>query len=163
MVKLPLRKLIGVFSILIFFSSCYLSRVNLEKKEIYIEKIENLSYNPELTFVLPQKIRETILNYPGYNITDEKEKADYILNLKILKFERYPIFYSREDADNIVGARFEIEVEMNMKERDGKEIKKVIKETFSSSIFKEYNEEEIISRISERIAKKFYFEILKKQ
>ncbi|MCM8803942.1 MAG: hypothetical protein NC833_01645 [Candidatus Omnitrophica bacterium] len=154
-----MKRLIKVFSIFLFFTSCYLNK-NINGKRIFFERIENFSNQVNLTFILNQKIKERILEYPGLSITDIKENADYIVNLKILKFERIPLFYSKE-ADNIVGAKFEIGLKLDLKEKDKLIFDKNLFETISFSIYKEYNEEEILNKISERVAKKVYFEILK--
>jgi hypothetical protein len=158
--KLLMKKLI-ISSIFIFFTSCYLNK-NIQGKNIKIsfEKIENFSDQPNLTFILKEKLEETFLEYPKFEITNS-EKSDYFINLKILKFERVPLFFSKEDTDNIVGAKYEIEVDFNLRRKDSSIINKKFNESFSTSIYKEYNEEEILSRICERIAKKLYFEILK--
>lgn len=161
MAKLPMKKLIKVCSIFLFLTSCYLNKNISKKNKLYFEKIENFSDQVNLTFILNQKIKETILKYPSLSIADVKERADYIVELKILKFERVPLFYSKETTDNIVGAKYEIELKINLKEKDMVIFDKDLIEVFSSSIYKEYNEEETLNRISERVAKRIYFEIFK--
>ncbi|MGC8976919.1 MAG: hypothetical protein ACP5OB_04785 [Candidatus Ratteibacteria bacterium] len=159
--KLLLKKLIRVFSIFIIFTSCYLSKNFQGNKRIYFEKIENFSNQPNLTFVLNEKIRELIIKYPEFNISNNEKFSDYIADLKILKFERKPLFYSNENSDDIVGAEFQIEVRLILKENGVIITDKNLVEKFSTSIFRIYNEEEVLDKISERIAKKIYFEILK--
>jgi hypothetical protein len=159
--KLPMKKLVIISSTFLFFTSCYLNKnIQGKNKKIYFEKIENFSNQPNLTFILKEKLEETFLEYPEFEITNS-DKADYLIDLKILKFERIPLFFSKKDTDNIVGAKFEIEIEFNLKLKDGKFINKKFTESVSTSIYKEYNEEEILFRICKRISKKLYFEILK--
>jgi len=156
-----MKRLIKVCSLFLFLTSCYLNKNIYEKNEIYFEKIENFSSQPSLTFILNEKIREIFLKYPKYTITNLKEKADYNIELKILEFERIPLFYSKLDPDEISGAKYEIKLRVNINDKDKKIVEKEIVEHISFSIYKEYREEEILNRISEHVAKRVYFEILK--
>ena len=157
--KLQIKKLVKN-SILLFLASCYLNKnISVRNKKLYFEKIENFSNQPNLTFILKEKLEETILKYPKFEIS-QSEETDYLVDLKILKFERVPLFFSKENSEDIVGAKYEIEVDLRIKTKD-RVVDKKIQEAFSTSIYKEYNEDAILTRICDIISKKIYFEILK--
>ena len=161
MEKLQVKKLIKVCSFLILFSSsCYINKNIAIKNKIYLDKIENYTGQSILSFFLKEKIKEIILNYRGFSMTNTKENADFILSLKIIKFERIPIFFDKKDVDNIVGAKYKIELEFEFKDKDDAILNKSLTESISSSIYKEYTEEKIFEKLSEQIAQKIYFELI---
>jgi len=160
MEKLQLKKLIKVCSLLFLFSSCYINKNISVKNKIYLDKIENQTGQSILSFILKEKIKEILINYPNFTITDTKKNADFILSIKILKFERIPIFFDKTDADNIVGAKFKIDIELELKEKENVILNKILTENISSSIYKEYREEKIFEKLSEQIAQKIYFELI---
>ncbi|MCM8772134.1 MAG: hypothetical protein NC922_03525 [Candidatus Omnitrophica bacterium] len=151
-------KILSSFCLLFVFVSCYLNK-NIAGKKIYFEKFENFTLNSSLNFFLNEKIKEIFLKYPGYTLTETKENSDYVCQLQILKFERIPLYYSKENIYEISGARFEIKVKISIKNND-LNFEKELVESVSTSIHKEFKEEDILSRISEGIAKKIYFEFL---
>ncbi|MFN4226945.1 MAG: hypothetical protein ACK4F0_02235 [Candidatus Ratteibacteria bacterium] len=154
-----MKKLVKVCSLLLLLTSCYINR-NLVKNKIYLEKIENYSNQSLLNFFINEKLKEIILNYPDFTITNLKELSDYILLIKILKCERIPLFFDKKDTDNIVASKYKIELYMEVRKKDGVIISKNLTETTSFSISKDYKEEEIFSKLSVQIAKKIYFELL---
>lgn len=161
MVKLPMKKLIKIISIFFLFTSCYLNKNISNKNKIYFKKIKNSCNQPTLSFIFEEKLKEVILKYPKYVITNFEDEADYIVELEILNLERVPLFYSKENPDDISGAKFEMKLKVNIEEKDKLIFEKDLIEVFSTSIYKNYREEEVLSKIAEQMAKKFYFEILK--
>ena len=156
-----MKKLI-ICNIFFLFASCYLNKnISANDKKIYFENIENFSNQPNLVFILKEKLEENFIKHPKFEISYSEEETDYFIFLKILKFERVPLFFSKKDAENIVGARYEIEIDFSLKGKDGLIINRKFNESFSTSIYKKYNEDEILAKICERISKKLYFEILK--
>jgi hypothetical protein len=158
--KLLMKKLISSI-FLLFVSCCYLNRNISVKNKLYFERIENFSNQPNLTFVLKEKLEEIFIKYPKFEIVSSKEASDYIIDLKIIKFTRTPLFFSTKDSNNIVGGKYEVEIDFVLKEKNGIIINKRLNESFSTTIYKEYNEDKILSKICERISKKLYFEIIK--
>ncbi|MCX7916741.1 MAG: hypothetical protein N2589_01240 [bacterium] len=154
------KKSIGVFSVFLLFVSCSINKTISEKNKLYIENIENNTNQPLITFTLNENINRTFIEYPGFTLTKSKEDADFILFLRVLKFERIPIFYDKEKVDDIVGTKYQIEYEIEIK-KEKNLFNKKLKESISTSISKEYKEEKVFSQISEEISKKIYFEILK--
>lgn len=161
MARLLMKKLIKLSSFFLLFTSCYLNRNISDKNKIYFQKIENLTNQPALSFIFEEKLKEVILRYPKYEITNFEDFSDYFIELKILSFERIPLFYSKDNPDEIASAKFELKVGVNIKEKSKIVFEKNLVETFSSSIYKNYREEEILSKIAENMAKKLYFELLK--
>ncbi|MCM8767619.1 MAG: hypothetical protein NC816_01120 [Candidatus Omnitrophica bacterium] len=155
-----MKKLIRVCSFFLLLTSCYINKNVSEKNKIYLEKIENLTNQSILNSLINKKLKETILNYPDFVITNLKENSDYILLIKILKYERIPLFFDKKDFDNIVGVKHRIEFNIEVKRKNSIIISKNLAETISSSIYKEFKEEEIFSKLSEQISKKIYFELL---
>lgn len=160
MEKLPVKKLIKVCSLFLLLTSCYINRNIVEKNKIFLEKIENYTSHSILNFLLEENLKKNILSYSGFTITNLKENTDYILLIKILKSERIPIFFDKKNIDNIVGTQYKIEVQVEIKEKDNVIFNKNLKETISFSIYKDYKEEKIFDKLSERIAQKIYFELL---
>ncbi|MCM8818382.1 MAG: hypothetical protein NC915_02750 [Candidatus Omnitrophica bacterium] len=156
-----MKRLIQLSSLLSFFTSCYLNQNIYNKNKIYLKKIENFSNQPTLNFILEEKFKEAILKYPGYSITNYEDSADYIIELKILDLERIPLSYSKENPDEISSAKFQLKLKVNIREKDKPIFEKDLFETFSTSIYKNYREEEILNKVAEQMAKKIYFEILK--
>ncbi|HOK56291.1 MAG TPA: LPS assembly lipoprotein LptE [bacterium] len=158
-----MKRLIKICSLFLFFTSCYINKNISEKNRIYIDKIENYTNQSMLSFTIREKIEKIILNYSGYTLTNMKEIADYTLSVKILKFERVPVFFDKKDIDNIVGAKYRIEVQMKVNDgrKENAVLTKNLIEDISSSIYKEYREEKIFEKLSEQIAQRIYFELLK--
>ncbi|MGB9677257.1 MAG: hypothetical protein ACPLZ9_01435 [Candidatus Ratteibacteria bacterium] len=157
-----MKKLIKICSLFLLFTSCYINKNIPVKNKVYLNKIENYTNQPILSFILKEKIEKIILNYPGFTTTNLKEIADYTFSIKILKFERIPVFFDKKNIDNIVGARYIVEIQMEIKEEKKESIilNKNLIEEISSSIYKEYKEEKIFDKLSEHIAQKIYFEFL---
>ncbi|MCM8784854.1 MAG: hypothetical protein NC827_00955 [Candidatus Omnitrophica bacterium] len=155
-----MKKLVKVCSFFLLLTSCYINKNISVKNKIYVEKIENYSNQLLLSFLINEKLKEIIMNYPYFTITDLKEGSDYILLIKILKYERIPLFFDKKDPDNIVGVKHRIEFNIEVKGKNSIFINKNLTETISSSIYKDFKEGEIFSKLSEQIAKKIYFELL---
>lgn len=162
MEKLLIKKLIKIISLIsfLFISGCKIEKNFSEKNKIYLEKMMDYSDQPQLIFFLTNGIREVILKYQGFTIVNSEEEADYSLKIEIEKFERIPLFFSKEDSNDIAGAKFDIEWKVKIKEKGEVIFEKNLNYNFSFPTYRNYEEEKILNEISEKIARMTYYVLM---
>ena len=147
----------------LFLSGCgyHFIKYNTEKK-VFISPFENYSLQPQIEIYTISKLYEMILNYPGFIPVKNKENADIIIKGKIKKVKRPPIFFSTENANEIVMAKFSVEVETEIYK--GKKIvsKNLIKEILPVELLNGFKEEEMLERLGTQIARRLFFILVKK-
>jgi len=156
MEKLLLRKYL-LYSLIIFFTGCGYKFIHQREKRIYIEPISNYTFQPQMEIYLNESLRDTITSYPGFSLVNSKKAADYSLKIKLLKLEREPLFFSREKANEIVNARFNINFDVFLK-KEGEVIShRIFSETLSFPLTRTFEEEKVLQKLCQKIALKIYF------
>ncbi len=156
------RKLALISLLLLLFSGCGYKFLNKGSEKVYIKKIENLTLQPKLQMYLYNNLTEVIINYPSFTLTSSEDNADYVLTILLNKINRTPLFYDKEDSDEIVSSKLTVEGEILL-ERNGEEIKKSFVQFISYPLSKSYDEEEVLNDITKKIAIKVWTIILENE
>ena len=106
----------------IFLSSCRYSHYNPQNnqlKAIFIDRIENLSFAPQVGSLLRNKIREHIIKRGRYKLVSQIQKSDLVLKLTFKNYLKTPEFYSPKDTILASGVSLNLEVVLNLFNKDG--------------------------------------------
>ncbi len=164
MKKLPRRNclLVSIFFLLLL-SGCGYQILNLaSEKKVYISVFENLTLQPQMEIYIIKNLREKIMSYPLFNLVEDKKDADIIIEGKIEKFWREPLFFSSEDTRDIVMGRMWIEIEVKIEKGENVWSEK-IKENIGVPLVEEYEEEKVLEKLGEEIARKIFFILVKNE
>lgn len=163
MEKKQLVKSVLISLLLFIFSGCGYKFINKGvERAVYVRDIENMTLQPKLEIYLSKQLTDVIVKYPSLTLVSSKDIADYILTVKLYKTNRTPLFYSRDNSDEIVSTRFEVEGEVIL-EKDNKIYRRKFKQKFSYPVSKRYEEEKVLSRISKKIAIQIYSIIIENE
>jgi len=147
--------LISLF-LLLFLSGCGYKFLNKGGgKAVYIKKIENETLQPKLQIYLSKQLTETIVNFPFLTLISSKDMADYVVTVKLYKINRTPLFYAKENSDEIVNSRLTVDGEVFIKKGNGI-LRKKFTQSVSYPLSKSYEEEKILDEITRKIAIKIY-------
>jgi len=152
-----------LISIVLLLSGCgyHLIKYNMEKK-VFISPFENYSLQPQVEVYTLGKLYEIMLSYPGFAPVKNKENADIVLKGKIKRIERPPVFFSTEKTNEIVMARFSVEIEIAIYKGKKLVSKDLIKESIAVELLNDFKEEEMLEKLGTQIAKKVFFLLVKK-
>ena len=163
MKKLPRRNCLLVSIFLLLLSGCGYQILNLaSEKKVYISVFENLTLQPQMEIYIIKNLREKIMSYPLFNLVEDKKDADIIIEGKIEKFWREPLFFSSEDTRDIVMGRMWIEIEVKIEKGENVWSEK-IKENIGVPLVEEYEEEKVLEKLGEEIARKIFFILVKNE
>lgn len=147
---------ISLISVL-FFSGCGYKVVKRQEKRIlFVKKIINNTLQPKLEIYLSKNLTQTIVNFPCFSLGSKPEISDYILTISLDKIETVPLFYSKQDSEEIVSRRFKIEGELLIEKGGNLQKKNKFAQSVSFPISKSYEEEKIMDEITRKIAVKIY-------
>ncbi len=147
--------LISLF-LLLWFSGCGYKFLNKgEKKTVYIKEIKNETFQPKLQIYLSKQLTDTIINFPFFTLISSEDMADYVITIKLYKIDRTPLFYAKENSDEIVNSRLTVDGELFI-ERGNSILRKKFTQSVSYSLSKSYEEEKILNEITRKIAVKIY-------
>ncbi|MCM8762409.1 MAG: hypothetical protein NC905_02310 [Candidatus Omnitrophica bacterium] len=163
MVKMPLRNCAAIISITVLLCGCGYKFLSTGKTKIFIYPVTNYSLQPLVDIYLNDALRDVFIEYPEYQLVKNLSDADYALKVNIKKWERSPLFFSGEKSREIVIAKFLVETEIELFK--GKKIifTDAIVDNISTSLGKEYKEEDILTDISKKLALNIYFHIIEKR
>lgn len=152
-----------LISVFLFLTGCgyHLIKYNIEKK-VFISPFKNYSSQPQVEVYTLGKLYEIMLSYPGFAPVKNKENADIVVEGKIKKIERPPIFFSAENTDEIVMARFSVEIETEIYKGKELVLKDLIRESISIELLNNFKEEEMLEKLGTQIAKRVFFLLVKK-
>lgn len=162
MVKYRLKKLILLVSLFVICSGCGYRFISEKDKNLFLRPVLNSTLQPRIDLYLSGELKKTFIEYPGFSVVDREGVADYILQVNIKKWERLPLFFSKEGDDEIVIAKFRIETEITLSSQMQKTFSETIVDTFSTSLGREYKEDEVHQNISRKLAEKIYFYLMEK-
>jgi len=132
------------------------------EKKVFISPFENYSLQPQVEVYTLGKLYEIMLSYPGFAPVKNKENADIVLKGKIKRIERPPVFFSTEKTNEIVMARFSVEIEIAIYKGKKLVSKDLIKESIAVELLNDFKEEEMLEKLGTQIAKKVFFLLVKK-
>ncbi len=155
-------KLILISLVFILFSGCGYEFLNKGNEKLYIKKIENKTLQPKLQMYLYKNLTDVIISYPSFTLTSSEDNADYVLTIFLNKIGRIPLFYDKEDSDEIVSSKLTVEGEILI-EKNGEEIKKNFAKFVSYPLSTSYDEEKILDDVTKKIAIEIYTIILENE
>lgn len=160
--KLPGKKSLFFLSLLILTSGCGYHLVNpTSRTKVYIGYLVNDTFQPQLDIYLLNELKEKILNYPGFELVSDLSRADWQITGRIIKFEREPLFFSTENSDKIILARFNIGINLKITNSEYTSEEQTIEENIAVALTPTYQEEEMLKKISQEVADKIFFRFLR--
>ncbi len=157
------RSILPVSLILIAFSGCGYRFISPECRNIFLRPVLNSTIQPRIDICLSGELKKTLIEYPEFSVVNSEDAADCVMQVNIKKWERLPLFFSKEGDDEIVIAKFRIEAEIVISGPSLDTSAETIADTFSASLATEYNEDEVHQKISRKLAEKIYFHLMEKQ
>jgi hypothetical protein len=162
MAKSRLKRLILLISLIPIFSGCGYKFIAATGKKIFLRPIVNSTLQPNIDIYLNKELRQTLIEYPEFSPVNQEKAAEYLMHIEIKKWERLPLFFSKEGGDEITIAKFQIEVEVAVSKKGGKFTPVTIKDTLSVPLAREYKEEDILQKTSKKLSDKIYIYLLEK-
>lgn len=160
--KYRLKKSTLLVSLLFIFGGCGYKFISGINRAVFLKPILNSSMQPGIDLSLSGELKNTLVQYPGFTISGKEADADCILEVNIKKWERFPLFFSTEGDDKIVIAKFRVETDISLSEPARKPFTKTIADTFSISLATEYKEDEVLRKISRKLAERIYFLLMER-
>jgi len=147
--------LVSLF-LLLFLSGCGYKFLNKgEGRTVYIKEIKNETFQPKLQIYLSKQLTDTIINFPFLTLISSEDMADYVITVKLYKINRTPLFYAKENSDEIVNSRLTVDGEVFIEKENGV-LRKKFTQSVSYPLSKSYEEEKILNEITRKIAVKIY-------
>ncbi|MBN1445994.1 MAG: hypothetical protein JW957_07810 [Candidatus Omnitrophica bacterium] len=144
-------------------SGCGYKFVAGGQPKITVKPVLNYSLQPLADICLSEAVKKVFVEYPDFSLVNSEAAADYVLHLKINRWKRKPVFFSRKDSKDIAIAGFETETEISLFKNGENIFTETVKETFSASLAEEYREDYVLEKISQKLAEKIYFRVLDKR
>lgn len=163
MAKLRPAKLALLISACFLLNGCGYKFVTGEQPKINVKPVLNYSSQPLADFYLSEAIRKAFIEYPDFSLVNSEAAADYVLHLKINRWKRNPVFFSRKDSKEIAIAGFDTETEISLFKNGENVFTETVKETLSVGLAEEYREDYVLEKISQKLAEKIYFRVLDKR
>ncbi len=160
MAKLRPKSYVFLISMVVFFSGCGYKFITGADRKIFIHPIVNSSTQPLADIYLDRAVRKIFVENAGFSIMNSETAADYALHLSIRKWERSPLLFPADNPKEIVVAKFYIEAEISASKNSENLFVDKVSETFDESLYTEYNEDEVLEKISEKLARKIYFKLI---
>jgi hypothetical protein len=162
MVKFRLERLTLLISIFLVFSGCGYKFISGGGKKVFLQSVLNSTLQSRIDLYLAGEIKKVFVEYPEFSPVNHEDAADYVLQVNIKKWERMPMFFSKEGRDEISIAKFYIETEVVVSRKKQKLFTDLISDVLAVSLVNAYDEEYILQKISKKLADKIYFYMLEK-
>lgn len=162
MAKYRLERLILLISTVFIFSGCGYKFLTGGGKKVFLHPVLNSTMQPRIDVYLSGELKKTFVEYPEFSIVNRESEADCVLHVTIKKWERLPLFFSKEGRDEITIARFYVAIELTVSGAGQGTFTEEINDTLSVSLAGDYQEDAVLQKISQKLAGKIYFYLLEK-
>lgn len=156
------RKTLLFLNLLLLASGCGYHLVNHRSdNRLYLAALANDTLQPQLEIYVLDGLKEKILDYPGFLLVSNQSQADWLVTGRITRFEREPLFFSPQDADKIVLAKFTVGLNLKVGKPGCAFREETVEEHVAVALTPSYQEEEMLEKIGRQVADKVFFRLLK--